>query len=107
MRNIVAAKILLLHQEDSDEGPENRITQPNFFDFRIDALDRNIYVLECLGGALRVANEIDEPGQQLFAVLRDIVFIAGELSQRDRFDLSSPAGVTDGVFHILRHATVR
>ena len=42
--------------------------------------------------------------QQLFAVLRDIVFIAGELSQRDRFDLSSPAGITDGVFHILRHA---
>lgn len=42
--------------------------------------------------------------QQLFAVLRDIVFIAGELTQRDRFDLSSPAGITDGVFHILRHA---
>ena len=42
--------------------------------------------------------------QQLFAVLRDVVFIAGELSQRDRFDLSTPAGVTDGVFHILRHA---
>ena len=42
--------------------------------------------------------------QQLFAVLRDIVFIAGELTQRERFDLTTPAGITDGVFHILRHA---
>jgi len=42
--------------------------------------------------------------QQLFAVLRDIVYIAGELTQRERFDLSSPAGITDSVFHILRHA---
>lgn len=42
--------------------------------------------------------------QQLFAVLRDIVFIAGELTQRERSDPSTPAGVTDDVFHILRQA---
>jgi predicted Rossmann-fold nucleotide-binding protein len=42
--------------------------------------------------------------QQLFAVLRDIIYTGGELAQRERFDLGTPSGITDAVFHILRHA---
>jgi predicted Rossmann-fold nucleotide-binding protein len=42
--------------------------------------------------------------QQLFDVLRDIVYTGGELARGERFDLATPAGITDAVFHILRHA---
>jgi pyrimidine/purine-5'-nucleotide nucleosidase len=37
----------------------------------------------------------------LFAVLRDIIYIAGEM---ERTDLSTSAGITDFVFHIMRNA---
>ena len=40
--------------------------------------------------------------EHLFAVLRDILFMGSALEQR--FDLSSSAGTTDAVFHILRNA---
>ena len=42
----------------------------------------------------------------LFAVLRDVVYFAKTLSDTDTFDLSSSAGITDAVFHGLRHANV-
>jgi predicted Rossmann-fold nucleotide-binding protein len=42
----------------------------------------------------------------LFAVLRDVVFIANEIVESGRFDLTKPEGVTNAVFHILRNARV-
>jgi hypothetical protein len=42
----------------------------------------------------------------LFAVLRDVVFIAGEIIESGRFDLRDSASVTNAVFHILRNARV-
>jgi predicted Rossmann-fold nucleotide-binding protein len=44
--------------------------------------------------------------QHLFAVLRDIVFIGTDISDNDLFDLASSEGITDAVFHILKHARV-
>ena len=44
--------------------------------------------------------------QHLFAVLRDIVFIGTDISDSDLFDLSSTEGITDAVFHILKHARI-
>ena len=44
--------------------------------------------------------------QHLFAVLRDIVFIGTDISNSDLFDLNSSDGITDAVFHILKHARV-
>ncbi len=43
---------------------------------------------------------------QLFAVLRDLLYAHGEIEQSNRFDLSESGGVTDAVFHILRNAHV-
>lgn len=40
----------------------------------------------------------------LFAVLRDVVYINGELSTAASFDLSQGEGITNAVFHILRNA---
>jgi predicted Rossmann-fold nucleotide-binding protein len=44
--------------------------------------------------------------QHLFAVLRDIVFIGTDISDSDLFDLTSSEGITDAVFHIVKHARV-
>lgn len=44
--------------------------------------------------------------QHLFAVLRDIVFIGTDISNSDLFDLTSSEGITDAVFHILKHARI-
>jgi pyrimidine/purine-5'-nucleotide nucleosidase len=42
--------------------------------------------------------------EHLFAVLRDVVFIANEIVASGRFDLSSSADVTNAVFHVLRNS---
>ncbi|TNF80822.1 MAG: LOG family protein [Gammaproteobacteria bacterium] len=44
--------------------------------------------------------------QHLFAVLRDIVYIGTDISDSDLFDLDSSEGITDAVFHILKHARI-
>ncbi len=44
--------------------------------------------------------------EHLFAVLRDLLFAHGDVLNNPRFDLASSAGITDGVFHILRNARV-
>lgn len=42
----------------------------------------------------------------LFAVLRDIVFTHNDIFASGRFDMESPQGVTNAVFHILRNARI-
>ncbi len=42
--------------------------------------------------------------EQLFAVLRDIVFVHSELYSNNTYDLSTQQGTTDVVFNVLRHA---
>jgi hypothetical protein len=44
--------------------------------------------------------------EHLFAVLRDLLFAHDDVLHNPRFDLTSSAGLTDGVFHILRNARV-
>lgn len=44
--------------------------------------------------------------EHLFAVLRDIVYVATEIQDEERFNLDRPRGVTNAVFHILRNARV-
>ena len=42
--------------------------------------------------------------EHLFAALRDIVYIGTEIETSPRYNLSDSAGITDAVFHLLRHA---
>jgi predicted Rossmann-fold nucleotide-binding protein len=42
--------------------------------------------------------------EQLFAVLRDVVFTNNEIRESGRFDLKSSENITNAVFHILRNA---
>ncbi len=44
--------------------------------------------------------------EHLFAVLRDVVFIANEIMESGQFDLSDSASITNAVFHVLRNARV-
>ena len=44
--------------------------------------------------------------EHLFAVLRDIVYIATEVVDSGRFDLREPADITNAVFCILRNARI-
>ena len=44
--------------------------------------------------------------EQLFSVLRDVVFIKNQIDTNQNFDLSSSSGITNAVFHILRNARV-
>ena len=44
--------------------------------------------------------------EHLFAVLRDIVYIANEIVESGTFDLKSPEGISNAVFCILRNARV-
>ena len=42
--------------------------------------------------------------EHLSAVLRDLVYVTREIEASGRFDPTTPAGITDIVFHILRNA---
>jgi predicted Rossmann-fold nucleotide-binding protein len=44
--------------------------------------------------------------EQLFAVLRDLLYVDDEVLSRSRFNLVDSYGITDAVFHILRNARV-
>lgn len=44
--------------------------------------------------------------EHLFAVLRDIVYVSNEISGNPNFDITTPYGITNAVFHILRNAGV-
>jgi predicted Rossmann-fold nucleotide-binding protein len=44
--------------------------------------------------------------EHLFAVLRDIVYVANEVVESGRFDLARPDSITNAVFYILRNARV-
>lgn len=44
--------------------------------------------------------------EHLFAVLRDIVYTHQEIQESGAYDLTRTSDITDGVFHILRNASV-
>jgi len=43
--------------------------------------------------------------EHLFAVLRDVIYVSDEISCNPKFELGSPAGITNAVFHIA-HANI-
>ncbi len=51
----------------------------------------------------QVINGIQE---QLFSVLRDIVYVKNQIETNQNFNLSTPPGITNAVFNILRNANV-
>ncbi len=54
----------------------------------------------------RVPKMIEGLRQHVFAVIRDLLFINSEIDRTEKFDMTSPEGITDAVFLILRNAGV-
>ena len=44
--------------------------------------------------------------EQLFSVLRDIVYIKNQIETNQNFDLNKQDGITNAIFHILRNAKI-
>ena len=44
--------------------------------------------------------------ENLFAVLRDVVYVRNDIERSQKFDLMTSASITDAVFHILRNAGI-
>ncbi len=76
------------------------------FDIRFEQVDNGIrlHVFNAPARAFVDGVMIRGVQEQLFAVLRDIVYIARDIEQDGRIDPTTPAGITDIVFHILRNA---
>jgi pyrimidine/purine-5'-nucleotide nucleosidase len=58
------------------------------------------------GGAFVDGQMIRGIKEHLFAVLRDVVYIAHEIDKGGRFDLTNTTDITNAVFHVLRNARV-
>jgi predicted Rossmann-fold nucleotide-binding protein len=90
------------------ETDDSRAVLERFRDFRVgfEQEDRGLKVV--LEGAPETAFVdgvmIRGIREQVFAVLRDVVFIDNEIRQSARFDLSSSDNITNAVFHIVRNA---
>jgi predicted Rossmann-fold nucleotide-binding protein len=44
--------------------------------------------------------------EQLFSVLRDIVYVRNQITTNQNFDMNTSEGITNAVFHILRNANI-
>jgi predicted Rossmann-fold nucleotide-binding protein len=81
-----------------------------YADFSIDIARRTrgvrLILRNAPAGAFVDGRMIEGIRQHLFALLRDLVYTGTEIADCDRFDLDTSEGVTDAVFHILKHARV-
>ncbi len=92
---------------DLDNGIELLERYPNF---EITIIQRERGIKLDIRGAPAVAfvdgKMIKGIHEHLFAVLRDIVFVADKIIDSPAFDLNTSSGLTDSVFNILRNANV-
>ncbi len=100
---------LAILNSGAEDDDVRRILRANEkFDIEIVPQERGI--------ALRLSNAPDSAfvdgkmvrgiREQLFAVLRDLLYTHDEIHNSRRFDPGNSSGITDAVFHILRNARV-
>jgi len=92
---------------DVDDGKE-LLERYKSFDINIIQRERGIKlnVLNAPGVAFVDGKMIKGIHDHLFAVLRDVIYVNDEIHDNPKFDLGSPDGVTDAVFHVLRNANI-
>lgn len=90
---------------DLDDGKE---LLERYNSFEISILQRERGIKLDIKGAPSIAFVDDKMikgiHEHLFAVLRDIIFVNGEIYGNPKLDLATTEGITDAVFHILRNA---
>ena len=90
-----------------DDGKE-LLERYRSFDIRVVQQERGIK-LELKGAPAHAfvdGKMIRGINEQLFAVLRDVVYVSDEINTNSSFDLGSSNGITNAVFHILRNAGI-
>ena len=90
-----------------DDGKE-LLERYQSFDIRIIQQERGIKleVQNAPAMAFVDGQMIRGINEHLFAVLRDIVYVNGEIKYNPKFDMTSSDGITNAVFHILRNARI-
>lgn len=78
------------------------------FEIEIEQRTRGVRLTVCNAPASAFVDGemIEGIRHHLFSVLRDIVYQRTEIENGERFDLTRSDGITEAVFHILKHARV-
>ena len=90
-----------------DDGKE-LLERYQSFDIRVLQNERGIK-LEITGAPAHAFVDgklIKGISEQLFAVLRDVIYVSDEINSNPKFDMDSSSGITNAVFHILRNADI-
>src|SRR6476659_3265407 len=92
---------------DSDDPRAAAMRYPDF-DIQVQQQDRGIKIELKNAPALAFvdAEIIRGVAELLYAVVRDIAYVANEIHDSGKFDLDSSEGITGAVFEILRNARV-
>ncbi len=92
---------------DLDDGKALMERYPTF-DIQVVPVEHGIKlrVVDAPASAFLDGEMIRGINEHLFAVLRDIVYVADAIIGNPTFDLDTPDGITNAVFHILRNAEV-
>ncbi|TAL00274.1 MAG: LOG family protein [Rhodospirillaceae bacterium] len=100
--------LAVLNSGSYSDDPAQLVDKYRDFELRIvqDAAGIKLEVTNAPAIAFVDGEMIQGVKEHLFAVLRDIVYIANEVVESGRFDLTQPAGITNAVFCILRNARV-
>lgn len=101
------ALAVLTTGSDSDDPREASQRYPDF-DIEVHQQDRGIKIeLRAAPASAFVDGEIIRGiAENLYAVVRDIVYNANEVAGSGRFDLATGPGMTEAVFEMLRNARV-
>ncbi|MFV2005390.1 MAG: nucleotide 5'-monophosphate nucleosidase PpnN [Gammaproteobacteria bacterium] len=90
-----------------DDGKELIARYP---DFSIEVIQRQRGIklsLKCAPAIAFVDGELMTGiNENLFAVLRDVIYVHNKIVNSPRFNLDKPVDITNAVFHILRNARV-
>ncbi len=78
------------------------------FDIRVIQQERGVKLEVSNAPAIAFVDKIIIRGinEHLFAVLRDIIYVHGEIGDDRKFDMKSSDGITNAIFHILRNARI-
>ncbi|MEM7082188.1 MAG: nucleotide 5'-monophosphate nucleosidase PpnN [Pseudomonadota bacterium] len=98
--------LAVLNSGAEEDDAKSMLAKHEQFDIQLEQQERGLkLVLKNAPESAFVDGEIIKGMQEnLFSVLRDIVFVDQEILKSDRFDLSNPDDITNAVFHILRRA---
>ena len=109
LRDLFRRCALAVLNTDS-ESDDAAATFDRYADFDVEVVQRTrglkLKINNAPASAFVDRRMIEGVRQHLFAVLRDIVYLGSDIVNPERFDLTRGDGITDAVFHILKHARV-